>query len=58
MEVENKMTIQNLIINGGFETGTLSPWTGVNATITNQYSHSGFFSARLLKVGCLCKVHL
>ncbi|WP_313894937.1 NTTRR-F1 domain [Psychrobacillus sp.] len=41
------MTIQNLVINGDFETGTLSPWISDNATITNQYSHSGFFSARL-----------
>ena len=37
------MTIQNLIINGSFETGTLSPWIVTNTTITNQYSHSGFF---------------
>lgn len=37
------MTIQNLIVNGSFETGTLSPWVGMNATITSQYSHSGFF---------------
>lgn len=41
------MTVQNLIINGGFETGTLSPWAGINATISMQYSHSDFFSARL-----------
>jgi len=41
------MTVQNLIINGGFETGTLSPWAGINATISMQYSHSGFFSTRL-----------
>ena len=41
------MTIQNLIVNGSFETGVLSPWVGMNATITSQYSHSGFFSARL-----------
>ncbi|MFU1996368.1 NTTRR-F1 domain, partial [Priestia megaterium] len=41
------MTIQNLIIDGGFETGTLSSWITANATITSQYSHSGFYSARL-----------
>lgn len=37
------MTIQNLVINGDFENGTLSPWISDNAAITNQYSHSGFF---------------
>lgn len=41
------MTIQNLIVNGSFETGALPPWVGMNATITSQYSHSGTFSARL-----------
>src|SRR4051812_45296070 len=41
------MSIQNLIINGGFETGTLVPWTSSNTTVTNLFSHSGTFSARL-----------
>ncbi len=49
------MTIQNLITNGGFETGTLSPWSGVNATITNQYSHSGFFQRDYLKLGACAR---
>ncbi|WP_454871121.1 NTTRR-F1 domain [Priestia megaterium] len=40
------MSIQNLIINGSFETGTLTPWTSANTTVTNQFSHSGSFSAR------------
>nr|WP_307439613.1 NTTRR-F1 domain [Bacillus sp. V2I10] len=35
-------------MNGGFETGTFSPWVASNATITNQFSHSGSFAARLL----------
>ncbi|MCM3644915.1 NTTRR-F1 domain, partial [Priestia aryabhattai] len=41
------MSIQNLIVNGGFETGTLSSWITTNTTIDSQYSHSGFYSARL-----------
>jgi hypothetical protein len=41
------MTIQNLIVNGSFETGTLAPWVSANTTITNLFSHSGTFSARL-----------
>ncbi|KAB2495252.1 NTTRR-F1 domain [Priestia endophytica] len=41
------MSIQNLIVNGGFETGILSPWFFSNATVTNQFSHSNFYSARL-----------
>ena len=40
------MSIQNLIINGGFETGTLTPWTSSNTTVTSQFSHSGSFSVR------------
>ncbi|MES9769602.1 NTTRR-F1 domain, partial [Priestia megaterium] len=40
------MSIQNLIINGGFETGTLTPWTSANTTVTSQFSHSGSLSAR------------
>ncbi|MCY8434002.1 NTTRR-F1 domain, partial [Bacillus haynesii] len=42
------MSIQNAVMNGGFETGTFSPWVGVNASVTSQFSHSGFFSARFL----------
>lgn len=41
------MSIENRVINGGFETGTFSPWVPSNATITSQFSHSGSFAARL-----------
>lgn len=40
------MSIQNLIINGSFETGKLTPWSSANTTVTSQFSHSGSFSAR------------
>ncbi|MGK9183779.1 NTTRR-F1 domain [Priestia filamentosa] len=43
----NSMAIQNLIVNEGFETGTLSSWFFSNATVTSQFSHSNFYSARL-----------
>ncbi|MCU4666861.1 NTTRR-F1 domain, partial [Bacillus paralicheniformis] len=42
------MSIQNLVVNGSFENGALPPWVGQNATVTTQFSHSGFWSARLL----------
>ncbi|OEH86531.1 hypothetical protein BHU72_13040 [Desulfuribacillus stibiiarsenatis] len=41
------MSFNELIVNGGFETGGLAPWVGLNAAITSQDSHSGFFAARL-----------
>jgi len=40
------MSFQNLIINGGFETGTLTSWSPANTTVTSQFSHSGSFSVR------------
>lgn len=39
--------ITNLIINGGFENGTLLPFLTVNASIDGTHSHSGLFSASL-----------
>ena len=39
--------IENRIINGSFETGSLAPFTGVNATISSPTSHTGSFSALL-----------
>ncbi|WP_156900293.1 NTTRR-F1 domain, partial [Alicyclobacillus contaminans] len=41
------MPFDNRIVNGGFETGSLSPWVGVNASVTGAASHTGFFSALL-----------
>lgn len=40
------MSIQDLIVNGSFETGTLASWTSANTTVTSQFFHSGSFSAR------------
>ncbi|TSB46075.1 NTTRR-F1 domain, partial [Alkalicoccobacillus porphyridii] len=37
----------NRIVNSGFETGVLTPWTTVNGSITSIYSHTGFFSVQL-----------
>ncbi|PFT70861.1 collagen-like protein, partial [Bacillus thuringiensis] len=37
----------NIIQNSSFETGTLPPWVGSNAVVTNLCSHTGSFSARL-----------
>jgi len=36
--------LNELIINGDFETGAFPPWTASNETVTNLLSHSGFFS--------------
>ena len=36
-----------LIVNGGFETGSFPPWLVDNASITSLYKHSGNFSALL-----------
>ena len=41
------MPFDNLIVNGGFETGVLTPWTGIGATVTAVFSHTGQFSAQL-----------
>ena len=42
------MSLDNLIINSGFETGSLSSWTSIDTVITSQYSHSGSFAAQLI----------
>ncbi|HLR41536.1 MAG TPA: NTTRR-F1 domain, partial [Virgibacillus sp.] len=39
------MAINNLIVNGGFETGTLDGWSAVNANVSGLKSHAGRFSA-------------
>ncbi|MFP7473464.1 NTTRR-F1 domain, partial [Niallia taxi] len=42
------MSFLNLITNGGFETGNLIDWFFPgNSTVTNQFSHSGTYSALL-----------
>ncbi|MDF2987373.1 MAG: collagen triple helix repeat protein, partial [Eubacterium sp.] len=42
------MAIEELIVNGGFETGSFPPWLVDNASITSLYKHSGVYKARLL----------
>ncbi|CAG7651195.1 hypothetical protein PAESOLCIP111_06266 [Paenibacillus solanacearum] len=37
----------NRLVNGGFETGSLSPFNGINAVVVSSNSHSGYFSVRL-----------
>ncbi|MCH1627610.1 NTTRR-F1 domain [Fredinandcohnia quinoae] len=41
------MSLNDLIINGDFETGSLSPWIVFNAIPTISFSHSGIYSALL-----------
>ena len=41
------MAMKNLIINSGFETGTLAPFTGTNVLIKSNCCHTGQFSALL-----------
>ncbi|WP_031314501.1 NTTRR-F1 domain, partial [Bacillus licheniformis] len=54
------MTIENRIINGGFETGSLPPWTGFNAVVTSNFSHSGIYSVNLVtsSIGILAQSFL
>ncbi|NRR40337.1 collagen-like protein [Bacillus velezensis] len=40
------MAIQNLINNGSFESGDLTGWSGVNASIVSAFAHTGAFSAQ------------
>src|SRR5699024_8426839 len=42
---ETILAINNLIVNGGFETGTLDGWSAVNANVSGLISHAGRFSA-------------
>jgi hypothetical protein len=41
------LTFNNLVINGDFEIGSLSPWDSEGASITGENSHSGLYSVRL-----------
>ncbi|QEK96387.1 collagen-like protein [Bacillus amyloliquefaciens] len=40
------MAIQNLINNGSFESGDLTGWSGVNASVVSAFAHTGAFSAQ------------
>src|SRR5699024_1499873 len=42
---ETILAINNLIVNGGFETGTLDGWSAVNANVSGLKSHAGRVSA-------------
>jgi hypothetical protein len=41
------MSLNNLVVNGDFASGSLLPWLSLNAQITGVNSHSGLYSARL-----------
>ncbi|WP_052360724.1 NTTRR-F1 domain [Oceanobacillus manasiensis] len=41
------MAVTNLILNGGFETGTLSEWSAQNSYVTASSPHSGRYAAVL-----------
>ncbi|WP_307772363.1 NTTRR-F1 domain, partial [Bacillus velezensis] len=41
-----RLAIQNLINNGSFESGDLTGWSGVNASIVSAFAHTGAFSAQ------------
>ncbi|WP_425463724.1 NTTRR-F1 domain [Metabacillus indicus] len=41
------MTIVNRITNSSFESGNFGSWVPFNAEITREFSHSGYFAARL-----------
>lgn len=42
------MSVNNIIINDSFETGSFPPWIPFNATITREFSHTGYFATRLV----------
>ncbi|SNZ13918.1 hypothetical protein SAMN05421503_2163, partial [Terribacillus aidingensis] len=41
------MSPQNIIVNGGFESGSLEPWVSSFVFVTQQYTNSGSFAAVL-----------
>lgn len=41
------ISVRNILVNPGFETGAFYPWSSFHSAITAQFSHTGFFSARL-----------
>lgn len=48
MKVVICVSFTNRIVNGDFETGTLTPWGSSNVSITSLHSHTGTFAAQLL----------
>lgn len=42
-----KMSFNELIVNGSFETGDFAPWIQSGSAITSQFSHSGFLASQL-----------
>ncbi|AGZ55464.1 NTTRR-F1 domain [Bacillus velezensis] len=42
------MAIDNLIVNGGFESGDLNGWDVANAAVNSIFAHSGTYSAQFL----------
>src|SRR5699024_11824047 len=43
----NLLAINNLIVNGGFETGTFDGWSAFNTQITAEYANTGKNSTHL-----------
>lgn len=41
------MASEDLIMNGGFETGSLSPWLGSGVTLATLPTHTGFYAVQL-----------
>ncbi|WP_307772236.1 NTTRR-F1 domain [Bacillus velezensis] len=41
-----RLAIQNLINNGSFESGDLTGWSGVSASVVSAFAHTGAFSAQ------------
>lgn len=40
--------MNNVIVNGGFETGNLTGWAFANTAIINTFAHSGSYSAQFI----------
>ncbi len=44
----SELAIDNLIVNGGFESGDLNGWDVANAAVNSIFAHSGTYSAQFL----------